>query len=106
MKWSKVIGWTLAFAAVAAAQGASSDAQPAGDVAQGQSTFESMCAVCHGAKGEGGVGLPLKNIADQMSVEQTIEKIKNPKAPMPKLYPAALSEQAVKDVAAFVRTLR
>ena len=101
-----MIGCLLACVGVVAARGASGDAWPSGDVAQGRSTFESICAVCHGAKGEGGVGLPLKNIADRMTLEQTIEKIKNPKEPMPKLYPAALSEQAVKDVAAFVRTLR
>jgi mono/diheme cytochrome c family protein len=80
-------------------------AQP-GDAERGRGTFETICAVCHGAKGEGGTGLPLKNIADRLTPEQTVEKIKNPKDPMPKLYPDALSEQAVMDVAAFVRTLR
>lgn len=76
------------------------------DVAKGQNTYETICAVCHGAKGEGGMGLPLKGIGDRMTSEQTVEKIKNPKDSMPKLFPAALSEQAVQDVAAFVRTLR
>jgi mono/diheme cytochrome c family protein len=102
----KVIGCLLACAGSAVARGASGDAGPSGDVAQGRSTFESICAVCHGAKGEGGAGLPLKNIADRMTLEQTIEKIKNPKDPMPKLYPAALTEQTMKGVAEFVRTLR
>jgi alcohol dehydrogenase (cytochrome c) len=77
-----------------------------GDPARGRSTYDSICAACHGAKGEGGVGLPLKKIVERMSFGDTVEKIKNPKEPMPKLYPAVLNEQAVQDVTAFVRTLQ
>lgn len=77
-----------------------------GDAGRGRGTYDQICAVCHGAKGEGGVGMPLKNIADRMPLADTIEKIKNPKEPMPKLFPAVLNDQAVQDVAAFVRTLR
>lgn len=77
-----------------------------GDPARGRNTYDQICGVCHGAKGEGGAGLPLKNIAERMALAETIDKIKNPKDPMPKLFPAVLNEQAVQDVAAFVRTLR
>jgi alcohol dehydrogenase (cytochrome c) len=96
----------LACAGTALAWGATGDAGPSGEVTRGRSTFESICAICHGAKGEGGVGVPLKNIADRMTLEQTIEKIKNPKDPMPKLFPAVLSDQTITDVAEFIRTLR
>jgi mono/diheme cytochrome c family protein len=88
----------LACAGIAAAQ--------EGDFSRGRNTYDQICGVCHGAKGEGGAGLPLKNIAERMPFAETIEKIKNPKEPMPKLFPAVLNEQAVQDVAAFVRTLR
>lgn len=77
-----------------------------GDPARGRATYDQICGVCHGAKGEGGVGLPLKNIADRMPLAETIEKIKNPREPMPRLFPTVLNEQALQDVAAFVRTLR
>lgn len=75
-------------------------------LAKGQNIFQNICAVCHGVKGEGGMGLPLKNIGDRLTQQQTIEKIKNPKEPMPKLWPNVLSDQAVQEVAEFVRTLR
>ena len=61
-----------AWCAFAAAQDA-----PQGDFQRAKTSFESICAVCHGAKGEGGVGLPLKGIAERLTLEQTIEKIKN-----------------------------
>jgi mono/diheme cytochrome c family protein len=76
------------------------------DLGRAKSSFDSICAVCHGAKGEGGIGLPLKNIADRLTVEQTIDKIKNPNPAMPKLYPDVLSEQDVLSLAAFIRTFR
>jgi|SoiMethySBSTD1v2_1073268.scaffolds.fasta_scaffold1852348_1 mono/diheme cytochrome c family protein len=79
---------------------------PQGDSERAKTSFESICAVCHGAKGEGGIGLPLKGIADRLTLEQTIEKIKNPNPAMPKLYPEVLSEDDVAGLAAYIRSLR
>jgi ubiquinol-cytochrome c reductase cytochrome c subunit len=90
------IGWVLALCDIASAQ----------DLTRGKASFDSICAVCHGAKGEGGVGLPLRNISERLTVEETIEKIKNPNPAMPKLYPEVLSEEDVTNVAAFIRTLK
>ena len=77
----------------------------AADPAKGIVTFNNICAACHGAKGEGGIGLPLKNILSRFQHNEVIEKIKNPKPPMPALYPSFLNEEAVADVAAFIETL-
>jgi ubiquinol-cytochrome c reductase cytochrome c subunit len=71
----------------------------------GKAVYAQFCAGCHGALGEGGVGTALKGERTRKTQAQLIEWIKNPKLPMPKLYPAPLTEQDVKDVAAYVGTL-
>lgn len=74
-------------------------------VEHGASLFAQYCSSCHGASGEGSVGPALKGESARKSTEQAIAFIKEPKAPMPKLYPAPLSEGDVADVAAFVESL-
>lgn len=100
MKRLLCVACFAASCAVAAAQ------QPQGDPGRAKATFESLCAVCHGVAGEGGVGLPLKNIEQRLTLEQTIDKIKNPHPTMPKLYPAVLSEADVASIAEYIRTLK
>ena len=41
-----------------------------------------------------------------MNLDEVVAFIKNPKAPMPKLYPAPLSEQDVADAARLVESLQ
>ncbi|GAC1419450.1 MAG: hypothetical protein NVSMB64_28810 [Candidatus Velthaea sp.] len=78
----------------------------AGDVAHGKQIFAANCASCHGASGtEGGVGPSLKNEKSRKNTAAAIAWIKNPQPPMPKLYPATISEKDVADVAAFVESL-
>jgi len=77
-----------------------------GSGGHGKAVFAQYCSACHGKEGEGGVGPALKGEAAKKSAEQVAAFIKNPKAPMPKLYPAALSDQDVAEVAAFVETLK
>lgn len=81
-------------------------AAPAGDAANGKKLFAANCAACHGAHGtEGGVGPSLKGEKSKKNQAAAVAWIKNPKAPMPKLYPSPLSEKDVNDVAAYVETL-
>jgi mono/diheme cytochrome c family protein len=81
-------------------------APAAGDAANGKKLFAANCASCHGATGtEGGVGPSLKGEKSKKNTAATIAWIKNPKAPMPKLYPSPLSEKDVSDVAAYVESL-
>jgi mono/diheme cytochrome c family protein len=76
------------------------------DAARGASIFAQNCAACHGAHGQGGVGPPLIRESARKNFTQAIIWIKHPKLPMPALYPQTLNERDVRDVAAFVETLK
>jgi mono/diheme cytochrome c family protein len=77
-----------------------------GDAAHGKKLFTQDCASCHGSTGrEGGIGPSLKNEKLRKNNSQTIAWIKDPQPPMPKLYPASLSDKDVADLAAFVQSL-
>jgi mono/diheme cytochrome c family protein len=73
--------------------------------AHGSAVYAQSCAGCHGASGQGGVGPSLKNERTRKDLAQTIDWIKNPAPPMPKLYPSVLSEKDARDVGAFVQSL-
>lgn len=93
-------------AAPAATTPAMSNVAATGDAAHGKTIFATNCAQCHGATGTGGNGFPsLKNEKSRKNFAQTVAWIKNPTAPMPKLFPDPLKEKDVNDVAAFVQTL-
>lgn len=76
-----------------------------GDAAHGKKIFAQNCSACHGISGGGGVGPSLKGEKSRKSFAAAVAWIKNPRAPMPKLYPSVLSAKDVNDVAAFVETL-
>jgi len=76
-----------------------------GDPAHGKQIFAQNCASCHGVNAQGGVGPNLHGEKKRKDYQQTIAWIKDPKPPMPKLYPMPLSEGDVADVAAYVQTL-
>jgi len=88
--------------AVAESAPPSSSAAPG---AHGKALFAQYCSACHGQTGEGGVGPALKGEAARKSSEQVVAFIKNPKAPMPKLYPSPLTVGDVDALAGFVQTL-
>ncbi|MGH7708592.1 MAG: c-type cytochrome [Vulcanimicrobiaceae bacterium] len=81
----------------------------AGDAVKGKAIFLTNCAGCHGANAQGGVGPNLHGTLSDPKMARTdaalIKWIKDPLAPMPKLYPSPLNEQDVADVAAYVKTL-
>ncbi len=76
-----------------------------GDPHTGLAIYTANCQSCHMAGGTGGVGPKLIGERGRKDYAQAIAWIKNPKAPMPKLYPAPLSESDVSDVAAYVESL-
>jgi mono/diheme cytochrome c family protein len=77
-----------------------------GDTAHGKQVFTQNCTSCHGATGrEGGIGPSLKGEKARKNDSQTMAWIKNPQPPMPKLYPSALNDKDVADVAAYVQSL-
>jgi alcohol dehydrogenase (cytochrome c) len=86
------------------------DAQPvateqplkAADPFHGRQIYEQSCITCHGADGTLIPTHSLKGIKDRMDAAKLADWIKDPKAPMPKLYPIPYGAQAVADVAAYV----
>ncbi|HTV92917.1 MAG TPA: cytochrome c [Verrucomicrobiae bacterium] len=78
-----------------------------GDATAGAKIFATNCSTCHGATGlEGGaVGPSLRNEKERMDFGGTVSWIEDPEPPMPKLYPQVLTEQQVRDVAAYVQSL-
>ena len=77
-----------------------------GPADRGKAVFAQYCTACHGQAAEGGIGPALKGEAARKNSEQVAAFIKNPKAPMPKLYPAPLSDQDVAALAAFIESLK
>jgi mono/diheme cytochrome c family protein len=92
--------------AAAAAVPASAHVAAAGDPAKGALIFATNCAACHGTKGAGGgVGPALIGERKRKSTSAAVAWIENPQPPMPKLYPAPLSQSDVANVAAYVESL-
>jgi len=75
------------------------------DAVHGRQVYAANCAACHGASAQGGVGPSLRAEKTRKNTAAAIAWIKNPQLPMPKLYPAVLSEKDVEDVAAYVESL-
>ena len=76
-----------------------------GDPVHGKQIYAANCSACHGASGQGGVGPTLHGEKSRKGTGAAIAWIKNPVAPMPKLYPSVLNEKDVADVAAYVESL-
>jgi alcohol dehydrogenase (cytochrome c) len=68
--------------------------------------FVQHCAVCHGSHGEGVSGPALIGESARKTVAQTVDWIKNPQPPMPKLYPSQLSDADVDQLADYVSKLK
>jgi alcohol dehydrogenase (cytochrome c) len=90
---------------VAAAQPGEQLVKPKGGDA-GAALFVQHCAACHGTHGEGISGPSLIGESTRKTQAETAAWIKNPQPPMPKLYPAPLSEADVDALAAYVNTLK
>ncbi|WP_164932010.1 PQQ-binding-like beta-propeller repeat protein [Janthinobacterium sp. 17J80-10] len=101
---AKLAAWKDAlFARVEQWSGGSN--RQAGAVAHGKQLFAQNCAGCHGAQGGGLGGPSLLNWNARMTPEKTMALIKNPKSPMPRLYPSILSESDVADITTYLHTL-
>jgi mono/diheme cytochrome c family protein len=76
-------------------------------VTRGREVFAQNCASCHGENGGGGsVGPSLLGERAKRDERATVALIKNPSAPMTKLYPGMLDDADVAAVAAYVQTLQ
>ncbi len=92
-------------AAVVPAQASEAGPAPvrAGDVEHGKAIYGQVCAACHGGKGDLIAGHSLAGLSARRDLASTIAFVKNPVAPMPKLYPDTLKDQDVADVAAYLQ---
>jgi alcohol dehydrogenase (cytochrome c) len=77
---------------------------PAGapNLANGRKLYGQICMSCHGPEGNMIADHKLQNLRPRRDLGATITYIKDPKAPMPKLYPDLINEQSVIDVANFL----
>jgi len=116
--WRYMIWWTLplqkvnggapavASASTVAPASAPNATESPADLAHGKQVFAQNCASCHGATGQGGSGPSLENEHIRKDEVAVAAWIKKPAPPMPALYPSVLSDKDVRDVAAFVESLK
>jgi mono/diheme cytochrome c family protein len=78
-----------------------------GDRITGAEIYRTNCSTCHGPTGvEGGVvGPSLRHESMRMDYGATVSWVEDPEPPMPHLYPKFLTDQQVRDVAAYVDSL-
>ena len=72
------------------------------NLASGRRLYSQVCVSCHGPDGNLIADHKLSHLKARLDKASTIAFIKDPKPPMPKLYPDLLSEQNVADVATYV----
>jgi alcohol dehydrogenase (cytochrome c) len=72
------------------------------NAANGRRLYGQVCQSCHGPDGNMLVANKLGNLKARRGLAETIAYIKNPKAPMPKMFPDLLDEKSVIDVATWV----
>ncbi|MBT9546675.1 MAG: cytochrome c [Candidatus Sericytochromatia bacterium] len=112
---NKFAALALALALVGGAASNMSASAAGGNAAKGKAMFASQCAMCHGAtgKGDGAVGKTLKPAPRNFTTgtfkygssdAQIAALIKKGKAPMPGY--ATLSDQQLKDLVAYIRSLK
>jgi alcohol dehydrogenase (cytochrome c) len=73
-----------------------------GDAGRGKALYTQTCITCHGADGAMLSGVSLKGIKDRKDLLALTQWIKNPKPPMPRLFPSPFGAQDVADIAAYV----
>jgi mono/diheme cytochrome c family protein len=72
------------------------------NVAAGRRLYGQVCEACHGPDGNLIADKRLSTLASRLDQPATINYLKEPRAPMPKMYPDLLNEQNIQDVAAFL----
>ncbi len=72
----------------------------------GASLYATNCAACHGADRSGGVGPALTLLGKNRSHAQIVALIKNPPPKMPKMFPDAISEREVEQIATYLEQAR
>ncbi len=92
--------------AAAAASPATAAESTEPDLTKGRRAFQRNCAVCHGPRGEGGLGPPLQGISTRLSAEEITRQIKTPRGSMPRLYPGPIDDRLLVDLQAWLLQLK
>ena len=69
---------------------------------RGRDLYGRVCASCHGSDGSLVAGRSLGTLHQRRDRAGTLEYLKNPKDPMPKMFPTLLSEQDLRDVSDYL----
>ncbi len=72
------------------------------DLSAGRRLYSQVCVACHGPDGNMISDHKLAGLRARRDLPATIAYLKDPKPPMPKMYPDLLTEQSLVDVAAYV----
>jgi mono/diheme cytochrome c family protein len=80
---------------------------PGADLARGKAIYAQQCEACHGTpQSPGPIGPQLGKEGLHHTYAQIRAIVNDPQPPMPKLYPSVLSAADVRDVSAYVASLR
>jgi mono/diheme cytochrome c family protein len=71
-------------------------------MANGRRLYGQVCASCHGDDGNFIADHKLSTLGARRDLASTIAYVKDPKAPMPKMFPELLNEQSVVDVSMWI----
>ena len=74
----------------------------AANVPAGRKLYTQVCVSCHGPDGNMLADHKLTTLKGRKDLKATVAYIKDPKAPMPKLYPDLLRDQDILDVATYI----
>jgi alcohol dehydrogenase (cytochrome c) len=69
---------------------------------KGRDLYTRICASCHGADGNLVADRKLATLRQRRDLASTIAYLKNPKPPMPRMFPDILSEQDLRDISSFL----
>jgi alcohol dehydrogenase (cytochrome c) len=70
--------------------------------ASGRKLYSQVCVSCHGTDGNMIADHKLSDLASRRDLAATVAYLKDPKPPMPKIYPDLLNEQNVQDLATYL----
>lgn len=72
----------------------------------GRKIYQRYCSVCHGTKGEGGLGPALKGVFVEKGKDFVVAQITKPQGAMPQMYPNPIDDKALADLLLFLEKLK
>jgi len=88
---------------------ASSKDRPGADIERGHDAYLTHCSICHGSSGSDWGEIELKSTKLKMTKDELTAFIKNPREPMPRVFPEPISpddEATIQGIAKFIMQWR